>query len=302
MHLPKPFAPLLYAMESRSFPAHILEPVWKAGNFNHYWGINTPPDKIIGTATSANPLRPEPIRELPAQRSLLDEGRAWRAVAAPAWRRGTDNPGRQRHLSALSLRTNRHLSAAGRRGTGSQAENQGRPAPRNAERNRHRHRRAVFLLQPQPAPLRKHGVTDPKLPLVHRHPYFLRAMAHAGRQAGNYQPLSLHGLAVPAVSEVPRPRTRLSTIPTSPTTTTVPRPRRASLSKAGGLSQEWRPALPTRKAIRWSSTSRPTPDLTEARPNLRHPSSTGPLAHLGIKVNYQPAGVHHAGRQARRHL
>ena len=29
-------------------PAHILEPVWKAGNFNHTWGIDTPPDKLVG--------------------------------------------------------------------------------------------------------------------------------------------------------------------------------------------------------------------------------------------------------------
>jgi peptide/nickel transport system substrate-binding protein len=48
MHLPKPFAPLLYAIGIPVVPAHILEPVWKAGNFNHFWGINTPPGEIIG--------------------------------------------------------------------------------------------------------------------------------------------------------------------------------------------------------------------------------------------------------------
>jgi peptide/nickel transport system substrate-binding protein len=48
MHLPRPFAPLLYSIGIPVIPAHVLEPVWKAGNFNHAWGINTPPSKIIG--------------------------------------------------------------------------------------------------------------------------------------------------------------------------------------------------------------------------------------------------------------
>ena len=48
MHLPKPFAPLLYSIGIPVMPAHILESVWKAGNFNHTWGIDTPPDKLVG--------------------------------------------------------------------------------------------------------------------------------------------------------------------------------------------------------------------------------------------------------------
>jgi peptide/nickel transport system substrate-binding protein len=48
MHLPKPFAPLLYSIGIPVMPAHILEPVWKAGNYNHTWGIDTPPDKLVG--------------------------------------------------------------------------------------------------------------------------------------------------------------------------------------------------------------------------------------------------------------
>ena len=48
MHLPKPFAPLLYSLGIPVIPAHILEPVWKAGNFNHTWGIDTPPEQLVG--------------------------------------------------------------------------------------------------------------------------------------------------------------------------------------------------------------------------------------------------------------
>ena len=48
MHLPRPFAPLLYSLGIQLMPAHILEPVWKAGNFNHTWGIDTPPAQLVG--------------------------------------------------------------------------------------------------------------------------------------------------------------------------------------------------------------------------------------------------------------
>ncbi len=48
MHLPKPFAPLLYSIGIPVMPAHILEPVWKAGNYNHTWGIDTDPSKLVG--------------------------------------------------------------------------------------------------------------------------------------------------------------------------------------------------------------------------------------------------------------
>ena len=37
IHLPKPFAPLLYSLGIQVIPAHILEPVWKAGNFNPFF-------------------------------------------------------------------------------------------------------------------------------------------------------------------------------------------------------------------------------------------------------------------------
>jgi peptide/nickel transport system substrate-binding protein len=48
MHLPKPFAPLLYSIGIPVMPAHLLEAEWRAGNYNHMWGINTAPDKLIG--------------------------------------------------------------------------------------------------------------------------------------------------------------------------------------------------------------------------------------------------------------
>ncbi|MGH7934956.1 MAG: ABC transporter substrate-binding protein [Candidatus Binataceae bacterium] len=47
MKLPRPFAPLLYAIGFPIIPAHILEPALKAGNFNRMWGINTAPAKLV---------------------------------------------------------------------------------------------------------------------------------------------------------------------------------------------------------------------------------------------------------------
>ncbi len=47
MRLPRPFAPLFYSIGFGIIPAHVLEPVYAAGNFNHTWGIDTPPDKLI---------------------------------------------------------------------------------------------------------------------------------------------------------------------------------------------------------------------------------------------------------------
>ncbi|MGH7913508.1 MAG: ABC transporter substrate-binding protein [Candidatus Binataceae bacterium] len=48
MTMPRVFAPLLYAIGVPIVPAHLLEPALEGGKFNHTWGINTAPEKIIG--------------------------------------------------------------------------------------------------------------------------------------------------------------------------------------------------------------------------------------------------------------
>lgn len=47
--LPKPFAPLLFAIAMEVMPKHILEPMVKAKTFNSAWGVDTSTNKIIGT-------------------------------------------------------------------------------------------------------------------------------------------------------------------------------------------------------------------------------------------------------------
>ncbi|HTW89981.1 MAG TPA: ABC transporter substrate-binding protein [Candidatus Binataceae bacterium] len=48
MTLPRPFAPLLYAIGFAIVPAHLLEAAFKAGRYNQMWGIDTPPARLVG--------------------------------------------------------------------------------------------------------------------------------------------------------------------------------------------------------------------------------------------------------------
>jgi peptide/nickel transport system substrate-binding protein len=57
----RPFAPLLSAIGVEILPAHILEKPLQEGTFNQAWGIDTPPEKLVGTG----PFRM--IQYVPAQ-------------------------------------------------------------------------------------------------------------------------------------------------------------------------------------------------------------------------------------------
>jgi len=47
MRLPRPFAPLLYAIAVPIIPEHVLAKPLAAGQFNRTWGIDTPPADLI---------------------------------------------------------------------------------------------------------------------------------------------------------------------------------------------------------------------------------------------------------------
>jgi peptide/nickel transport system substrate-binding protein len=47
--LPRPFAPLINSLSQPILPAHILGASLKDGTFAQQWGIDTPPEKIVGT-------------------------------------------------------------------------------------------------------------------------------------------------------------------------------------------------------------------------------------------------------------
>jgi peptide/nickel transport system substrate-binding protein len=48
MTLPRPFAPILYSIGFGIMPEHVLKAALDSGSFNRAWGIDTPPEKIIG--------------------------------------------------------------------------------------------------------------------------------------------------------------------------------------------------------------------------------------------------------------
>jgi peptide/nickel transport system substrate-binding protein len=47
--LPKPFAPLLRNLGESILPKHKLQKVVKEGKFNSTWGVDTPPEELVGT-------------------------------------------------------------------------------------------------------------------------------------------------------------------------------------------------------------------------------------------------------------
>jgi len=48
--LEKPFGPFLHAVSGpRIIPKHKLEAAWKAGRFSQTWGVDTPPDSLVGS-------------------------------------------------------------------------------------------------------------------------------------------------------------------------------------------------------------------------------------------------------------
>lgn len=59
--VPRPFAPLINSVAQAILPKHILGPALQNGTFAQTWGIDTPPEKIIGTG----PYRL--VRYVPAQ-------------------------------------------------------------------------------------------------------------------------------------------------------------------------------------------------------------------------------------------
>lgn len=49
LSMPRPFAPLLFSLGIEIVPKHILGAALEDGSFAQQWGIDTPPEKIIGT-------------------------------------------------------------------------------------------------------------------------------------------------------------------------------------------------------------------------------------------------------------
>lgn len=65
--LPKKFAPFLMSLSQEILPKHVLEKSLKEGKFNFTWGIDTPPEQIIGTG----PFKL--VKYLPGEKVILEK-------------------------------------------------------------------------------------------------------------------------------------------------------------------------------------------------------------------------------------
>jgi peptide/nickel transport system substrate-binding protein len=199
MRVPRPFAPLFYSIGFGIIPAHVLEPIYTAGQFNHAWGIDTPPDKLISLgayqmeryvaaqqiAFRRYPsywMRDEHGGQLPrlhGQVSLIvsDQNTQYLRFKAGLTDVYSPRPEEVNGLREDAARLNITLKKVGI-DTGS----------------------LFFSFNRNPRHYVQNGVTDPRLKwFTDRN--FLRAMAHAIDKRGIIN-LCFRGLAVPATSDV----------------------------------------------------------------------------------------------------
>lgn len=198
MRLPRPFAPLFYSIGFGIIPAHVLEPVYAAGNFNHTWGIDTPPDKLISlgayqmdryVAAQQIAFRRYPsywmrddhggqLPRLHGQILLIvsDQNTQYLRFKAGLTDVYSPRPEEVNGLREDSARLNITLKQVGI-DTGS----------------------LFFAFNRNPRHYIKEGVTDPRYKwFTDRN--FMRALAHAVDKSGIIN-LCFHGLAVPATSD-----------------------------------------------------------------------------------------------------
>ena len=199
MRLPRPFAPLFYTVGFWIIPAHALESAYKAGNFNHTWGIDTPSEKLISLgayqmdryvaaqliAFKRNPtywMRDEHGGQLPrlhGQVMLIvpDQNAQYLRFKARQIDVYAPRPEEVFGLREDSARMNLTLQKVGI-DTGS----------------------LFFAFNRNPRHYIQHGVTDPRYNWF-TDLNFMRAIAHAVDQRGIID-LCFRGLAVPAASDV----------------------------------------------------------------------------------------------------
>ncbi len=282
MHLPKPFAPLLYAIGIPVIPAHILEPLWKAGNFNHSWGINTPPGKIIGDG----PFKL--TRYVQNQFARMDcNNDYWMKDehGAPLPRlhgKGVQiipdaNATYLRYLygqiDIYAPRAEELLSVRQRIKSGRLHATLQEIGIDTGEQ--------FFCFNRNPRHYPKKGVTDPKLSWF-TDPNFLRAVAHLIDKQAIIN-LVYHGLAVPAVSDV-SPANQLFYNPNLKDYGYNPRVAAEIFETAGYHMVNGRRTDPKGNPIEFNlTTSTGRPESDQICVIFKQD-----LENLGIKVNYQP--------------
>ncbi len=199
MRMPRPFAPLFSSINFGIIPAHVLEPAYKAGNYNHTWGIDTAPDKLI----SLGPYRME--RYVPAQLTAFKRNPSY-------WMR--DEHGGQLprlHGQVMLIVPDQNAQylrfKAGLTDVYSPRPEEVYGLRENAASMNLTLQKVgidtgslFFAFNRNPRHYIQHGVTDPRYTWFNDL-NFMRAMAHAIDKHGIIN-LVFSGLAVPAVSDV----------------------------------------------------------------------------------------------------
>jgi len=199
MILPRPFAPLLYAMGFAILPAHVLEPAYDAGRFNQLWGIDTPPAKLVGTGQFGM------IRYVPSQ--LVDYRRN-----PDYWMKDT-NGGPLPRLKGQTQLIVQDQNAQYLRFLSGQIDVYGPRPEEVATLEKHAAELHItvdkigidtgslfFSFNRNPRHYVHNGMTDPRLTWF-TDINFLRAMAHAVDKQAMIN-LCFQGLATPAVADI----------------------------------------------------------------------------------------------------
>jgi peptide/nickel transport system substrate-binding protein len=199
MHLPRPFAPLLYSIGIPIIPAHVLESVYDEGKFNRTWGIDTPPADIIGDG--------------PYRLSRYVQSQTIQLTRNPDFWMKDGHGGRLPRLNGQTMMIVQDRNAAYLQFLSGQLDVYG---PRPEELVDLREKRAqlgiaikrigidpgsrFFSFNRNPRHYVKNGVTNPKLKWF-TDLNFLRAIAHSIDKQGMIN-LCFRGQAVPAIGDI----------------------------------------------------------------------------------------------------
>ena len=282
VRLPKPFAPLLYSIAIPVIPAHILEPAWKAGNFNRTWGINTAPQKIIGDG-------PFKLTRYVQNQFVREErnGHYWmkdehggqlprlhgKVVQIIPDTNATYLRYRYGQIDIYAPRAEEVLDVRQRIKTGQLHSRLEEIGIDTGER--------FFCFNRNPRHFIKNGVTNPKLTWF-TDPNFLRAVAHLVDKPAIIN-LVYHGLAVPAVSDV-SPANKLFYNPNLKDYDYDPALAAQILEGAGYHMVNGRRTDPAGHPIEFNlTTATGSPEADQICAIFKQD-----LGNLGIKVNYQP--------------
>lgn len=199
MRLPRPFAPLLYAIGFPIIPEHVLAGPLSKGQFNRTWGIDTPPAKLISLGAY------QMVRYVPGQQIAFTRYRDY-------WMREPDGgPLPRLHGQVLLIVPDRNAQylrfMAGMTDVYS-------PRPEEVFGLKEKAAQLgmtvqsvgvdtgslFFAFNRNPRHYVHHGVTDPKYQWF-TDLNFMRALAHAIDKQGMIN-LCFRGLAIPAVSDI----------------------------------------------------------------------------------------------------